>query len=109
MHVEPGSVELLQALGLGFAFSGLISSGYELLAGRPLGVRLLEGGGWPALGLIPILIFSAPAIIIRSTIRGRRFDHRPIAAVVVAGALAGFWSILCGRLILDAAVLVMAA
>lgn len=109
MHVDPASLELLKALCLGFAFSGLLASAYELVARRPMSFRLLETGGVRALASIPILLFSAPAIIVRNTIRGRRIDRRPVAAVVLATVIAGFWSILCGRLVLDAALVLLAA
>ena len=105
MPIDPASLELLKSLCLGFAFSGLLASGYEVAAKRPVSFTLLERGGLQALLGIPILIFSAPAIILRNTIRRRRIDRRPVAAVVLATVIAGFWSILCGRLVLDAAML----
>lgn len=76
MQLDPARLELLEALCLGFAVSGLLASAYELVALRPVSFRLLESGGLRALASIPVLIFSAPAIIIRNTIRGRRHRSR---------------------------------
>ncbi|MDB5592781.1 hypothetical protein [Enterovirga sp.] len=109
MSFTPTSLELLKALGLGFAFSGLLASVYQLIADRPVSFSLLQQGGIEAILSIPILIFTAPAIILHDTIRGRRLDRRPVAAVVLATVIAGFWSMLCGRLVLDAALLLVPA
>ena len=109
MTIEPATLEALRALALGFALSGLLASGYEALMRRPLGFGLLNRGGVEALAGVPLLIFSAPLVIVRAVIRGRREARRPVVAVVVATVIAGFWSILCGRLVLDAAHLFGAA
>ena len=107
MTIDPSSLDALQALCLGFAFSGLLASGYEALTGHRLGFRLLQEGGVAAFVGVPILIFSAPLIIVRNTVRNRKAERRPVAGVVVATVIAGFWSILCGRLVLDAAALLV--
>ena len=109
MTIAPESLEALRALCIGFAFSGLLGSGYQLLAGRPVSFRLLQGGGLLALASIPVIVFSAPFIIIRNTVRGHRVQRRPFPAVVLAGAIAATWSLLCGRVVLDAAWLFVGA
>lgn len=109
MSIDPNSLEGIRALCLGFAFSGLIASAYHWIAGRPAGFGLLKGGGWAALATVPVLVFAAPAIILRNTIRRRRIDRRPVAAVMAATVIAGLWSLLCGRLVLDALALLAAA
>ncbi len=103
MLIDPASLEALRSLFLGFAFSGLLASAYQLVAGRPVSFSLLRKGDARALASAPVLVFSAPLIILRNTIRGRRIERRPVAGVVVATVIAGCWSILCGRLVLDAA------
>lgn len=102
MSITPESLEALKALCLGFALSGLLASGYEAMTCRPISFRLLQRGRLEALASLPIILFSAPLIILRNTIRGRRIERRPVSAVVAATVVAGFWSLLCGRLILDA-------
>lgn len=101
--MDQGRFEALAALGLGFAFAGLIVSTFELVARRPLGFRMLQGERMAALASIPIIVFSAPFLILRNTIRGRRIERRPIPFVMLATIIAGFWSLLSGRLVLDAA------
>ena len=101
--IDQAKFEAFAALGLGFAFAGLIVSGFELVARRPLGFSLLRGGRVGALASIPVIVFSAPFLILRNTIRGRRIERRPIPFVMLATIIAGLWSLMSGRLVLDAA------
>lgn len=101
--IDQGKFEAFAALGLGFAFAGLIVSSFELIARRPLGFRMLHGDRLGALASIPVIVFSAPFLILRNTIRGRRIERRPIPFVILATVIAGFWSLMSGRLVLDAA------
>jgi hypothetical protein len=93
----------LQALGLGLAFAGLLASTFEIVTARRASFRLLQMGGLPALACVPILIFCAPFIILRNTIRGRRLERRPVAFVALATMIACGWGLLSGRLVLDLA------
>lgn len=101
--IDQARFEAFAALGLGFAFAGVIVSTFELVARRPLGFRMLQGDRVGALASIPIIVFSAPFLIVRNTIRGRRIERRPIPFVMLATIVAGFWSLMSGRLVLDAA------
>ena len=101
MSLDPSSLESLQALGLGFAFAGLLASAFELLTERPASFHLLEAGGLAALASLPVVVFSAPFIILRNTVRGRRFECRPMGFVMLATMIACAWSLVCGRLVLD--------
>jgi hypothetical protein len=105
MAVDPSAVESLQALALGFAFAGLLASAFELMTERRASFHLLEAGGVAALASVPVLVFSAPFIILRNTVRGRRFERRPIHFVMLATIIACLWSLLSGRLVLDLAVM----
>ena len=71
MSIGPGSLDILRALMLGFAFAGLVASTYEMLAGRRLGFGLLRGGGMAAVAAVPILLFAAPFVIMRNLLRDR--------------------------------------
>ena len=51
---------------------------------------------------MPLVVFSAPFIILRNTIRGRRLERRPIVFVMLATMIACVWSLMSGRLVLDA-------
>jgi hypothetical protein len=106
MWLDPDKLNALASLCLGFAFAGFLASGFELLVRRPLSFSLLQGGGVGALASVPVLVFSAPHIIVRNTIRGRRFERRSMYAVMMATIIAGLWSLMSGRLVLDLANLV---
>jgi hypothetical protein len=60
-------------LALGFAVAGMLCSGYQLLTLQPASFGLLnEPERNRALAAVPFLLFAAPFIIIRNTIRGAR-------------------------------------
>jgi hypothetical protein len=45
---------------------------------------------------VPFLVFAAPFIIMRNTIRGRRIEQRRFEFVMLATMLAGLWSMMSG-------------
>lgn len=109
MLLDPAAAQSFLALGLGFAFAGLVASAYELLTERRASFHLLQIGGLVALASVPVLVFSAPFIILRNTIRGRRFERRHAGFVMVATIIACLWSLMSGRLVLDMASLLVGA
>jgi hypothetical protein len=109
MALTQSSIDAFSALALGFALAGLVASGFELVCRRQLGFSSLRSGDLRAVATVPVLVFSAPLIIIRNTVRGRRIDGRPIPYVMIATVIACFWSIMCGRLVLDLAQLISGA
>jgi hypothetical protein len=109
MQISPSALESFAALGLGFAFAGLLVSSFELFTQRRASFGLLETGGPFALACVPVLVFSAPFIIVRNTVRGRRFERRPVGFVFAATLIACFWSLMSGRLVLDLAHLIAGA
>ena len=101
--MTPDQIENLLALVLGFAFAGLIATGYQLLARRPASFRLLQNGPRPsAFAAVPLLVFAAPFIIMRNTLRARRFDGRRFESVMVATIAAGMWSLMTGTVVVMA-------
>lgn len=103
MPVDPAAIEHVRALAMGFAAAGLIASCFEFATARRASFGLLETGDLTALVCVPMLVFSAPFIILRNTIRGRRLEARPVAFVVLATMVACGWSLLSGRVVLDLA------
>ena len=103
MALSPSALESMQTLCVGLALSGLLASAFELVTDRKASFRLLEAGGLAALVAVPMLAFSAPFIILRNTLRGRRFEHRPIPFVMIATMIACGWSLLSGRVALNVA------
>ncbi len=101
MTIEPAAVEALQSLVLGFAFAGLLASAFELFTTRRADFKLLQAGGLAAVASVPVVIFSAPFLILRNTVRGRQIEGRPFMFVMLASMIAGIWSMASGRVVLD--------
>jgi len=101
--VSYDQIESLLALMLGFAFAGLIATGYQLFTERPASFRLLQNGPAPStFAAVPFLVFAAPFIIMRNTWRARRIIGRRLEFVMLATMLAGFWSMMSGTVMLMA-------
>lgn len=98
--ISPETLDSFFALAIGFAVAGLCASGYRLFSRHMPSFRLLEVGPVPArFAAIPLLMFSAPYIIMRNTIRGRRMEGRRAEIVMVATVIAGLWSLMCGTVV----------
>ena len=66
--ISPETIESFFALAIGFAVAGSCASGYRLFSRHIPSFRLLEVGPVPArFAAIPLLMFSAPYIIMRNT------------------------------------------
>ena len=98
--LSPQTIESFFSLAFGFAVAGLCASGYRLFARHFPSFRLLEVGPVPArFAAVPLLMFSAPFIILRNTIRGRRIEGRRTEIVMVATVIAGLWSLMSGTVV----------
>ena len=104
MSLEPAAIHGLSALFLGFAFAGLVASAFEMFTQRRASFTLLQAGGALALASVPVVVFAAPFIIIRNTVRGRQIEGRPMQFVVLAGLVASLWSLACGQVVLSFAI-----
>ncbi len=101
--ISPESAEPLFALAIGFAVAGLCASGYRLFSLHFPSFRLLEVGPLAArFAAVPLLIFSAPFIIMRNTLRGRSIERRRFELVMVATVIAGLWSLMSGTVVVMA-------
>jgi hypothetical protein len=109
MHVDPAALEALQSLALGFAFAGLVASAFELMFERRASFSLLKTGDLVAAACVPLVVFSAPFIILRTTILGHRLERRPFISVMLATVIACLWSLMSGRLVLDVTHLIVGA
>jgi hypothetical protein len=98
--MSPESVQSFFALAIGFAAAGLIATGYQVLAQRPASFNLLEQGPHPStFAAVPLLVFAAPFIIMRNTIRGRRIEGRRFEFVMIATMIAGLWAMMSGTVL----------
>ncbi|WP_375466030.1 DUF6949 family protein [uncultured Methylobacterium sp.] len=109
MVLTPAAVDAIRTLCVGLALSGLLASAFEMFTEHRASFSLLERGGLGAVAALPMLAFSAPFIILRNTVRGRRIEGRPIPFVMLATIIACGWSLLSGRLALDLATLLVGA
>src|SRR6202022_3733618 len=101
--MSPDALNSLLSLCLGFALAGALASGYQALLQRPAGFGLLEQGAAPkTFAAVPFLVFAAPFIIMRNTLRGTRVERRRFEFVMMATVLAGFWSLMSGTFVVMA-------
>jgi hypothetical protein len=95
--MTPESIQLLFALAIGFAFAGMLGTGYQLATSSAPGFHLLERGPRPStFAAVPFLVFAAPFIIMRNTIRGRMIEGRSFQLAMIATVIAGIWSLMSG-------------
>ncbi len=98
--LTPEAIESFFALAWGFAVAGLCASGYRLFSTHFPSFRQLEVGPMAArFAAIPLLMFSAPFIIMRNTLRGRRIERRRAEFVMLATVIAGLWSLMSGTVV----------
>jgi hypothetical protein len=98
--ISPDAVVSCFALAFGFAVAGLCASAYCLFSTHLPSFRLLEVGPMTVrFAAIPLLMFSAPFIIMRNTLRGRRIEGRRVEVVMVATVIAGLWSLMSGTVL----------
>jgi hypothetical protein len=101
MSADPVQSFILVALG--FAFAGLLASGYQYLTQHPPSFRLMtRGPSLRSVAAVPFLAFTAPFIIMRNVIFGERFAASRIEFVMLATTIAGFWSLMSGTLVIMA-------
>jgi hypothetical protein len=101
--MSPESLQSCISLALGFAFAGAISTLYQLMTERPPSFRLLEQGVRPkTFAAVPFLVFAAPFIIMRNTLRGRIIERRRFEFVMLATVVAGVWSLMSGTVVVMA-------
>jgi hypothetical protein len=99
--MSPDVLNSLLSLCLGFAVAGALASGYQAFVQRPAaGFGLLQEGVAPkTFAAVPFLVFAAPFIIMRNTLRGKRIERRRFEFVMMATVLSGFWSLMSGTFV----------
>jgi hypothetical protein len=89
-------IDCFLAIAVGFAFAGLVSALYRFWRSEPASFNLLLLGGSASVAAVPFLVVAGPAIIMRNTLRGRRYEKRQSHFVAIATALASGWSMAIG-------------
>ena len=98
--VGPEAIESLFAIAFGFAVAGLCASGYRLFQPSLPSFRLLEAGPMAArFAVVPLLVVSAPFLIMRNTLRGRIYEKRNAGFVMIATVIAALWSLMSGTVL----------
>ena len=99
--MTPEALNSFFSICIGFALAGALVNGYQALARRPAGFGLLQDGVAPkTFAAVPFLVFAAPFIIMRNTLRGARMESRRFEFVMMATVIAGFWSMMSGTFFL---------
>jgi hypothetical protein len=101
MVVDRDVLDGLFALAFGLAFAGFVAASFELFTADRASFRLLQRGWLFGLATLPVVIGSAPYIILRNTLRGRRIERRPLGFVFAATLVALVWGLMTGRLVMD--------
>lgn len=98
--MAPDSMLSLVTLAIGFAVAGLIADGFQVVTAKPLSFGLMaQTARGRALAAVPLLVFAAPFLIMRNTLRGRRLERRHGTFVALATVIAGFWSLMSGTVV----------
>jgi hypothetical protein len=85
------------AIALGFAVAAMLTHGYQAALKRQPSFRLLQAGPVPAaFAAVPFLMFAAPFIIMRTTVRHGTAPSCRVQSVAAATVFAGFWSMMSG-------------
>src|ERR1043165_8704739 len=83
--MSPDALNSLFSLCIGFALAGALVNGYQTLVQRPAGFGLLQQGvAAKAFAAVPFLVFAAPFIIMRNTLRDARIERRRFQTVMMA-------------------------
>ena len=99
--MTPEAFNSLFSICIGFALAGALVNGYQAFAQRPAGFGLLQEGVTPQrFAAVPFLVFAAPFIIMRNTLRGIQIERRRAEFVMMATVIAGFWSLMSGTFFL---------
>ncbi len=99
--MTPEALNTFFSICIGFALAGALVNGYQAVAARPAGFGLLQEGVAPkTFAAVPFLVFAAPFIIMRNTLRGIRVESRRFEFVMMATVIAGFWSMMSGTFFL---------
>jgi hypothetical protein len=93
----------LLVVGLGYAFAGSLATGYQFLTAQPASFELLTGAARADVVLtVPFLVFAAPFIIMRNTLRACQLEGRGFLPAATATVLASFWSLASGSIVVMA-------
>ena len=98
--MSPIALNCFIQIAIGFAIAGAVASAYQTFASRPPSFALLQQGPTPeGFAAVPLLVFTAPFIIMRNTLRSGAPEPHRVQFVMIATVIAGFWSLMSGTFI----------
>ena len=101
--MSPEAINSLLVLSFGFSVAGVLATGYQLVMAEPPSFLILGDGARPkAVASVLFLVFAAPFIIMRNTVRGRRIERRNFMPAMISTVIAGFWSLMSGTVLVMA-------
>ena len=101
--MSPDAITSFFAIALGFAVAAMMTHGYQAALRRQPGFHLLSIGPVPAaFAAVPFLMFAAPFIIMRTTLRSDAVAMRRFQYAAAATVFAGFWSMMSGTWVIMA-------
>ncbi|MEM6615622.1 MAG: hypothetical protein AAF619_03745 [Pseudomonadota bacterium] len=90
------------AIATGYAASGLVASGYQLLTDKPASFQVVPESVPGRLLYVPVLALGGPVILMRNAVRAQFIEGRPRGWLYATIALASGWSFVSGLLVLRA-------
>lgn len=92
----PVQVGIMVSIAFGLVIAGTVALGFELATQRRASFSLLRVPAPGLVAVLPFLIITAPFIILRNTVRGRRIEGRPMGFVACALFVVAGWSAASG-------------
>ena len=97
------AVQSFFALAIGFAFAGMLATGYQAATSRPASFRMLERGPHPTtFAAVPFLVFAAPFIIMRNILLAQELEGWRFGVLMSPTLIAGLWSLMSGTMAIAA-------
>ena len=86
---------------VGFVMAGVLSSFVQLVSGQPMRFGVEPKSVLTSILGVILRIFAGPAILMRNAWRGMLIEARPKVWFGLSAAIAAFWSLLLGALVID--------
>ena len=91
----------LYVMAVGFVSAGLLASFVQLVSGRPMRFGIEPDSIIASLGGVLLRVWAGPAILMRNAWRGLRIQSRPKIWFGLSMAIAAFWSLFSGAVLLN--------
>jgi len=88
-------------VAVGFVAAGVLSSFVRLVSGEPLRFMVEHRSFSASVGSVLLRVVAGPEILMRNAWRGMILESRPKAWFGLSAAVAAFWSLLIGCLLID--------